>query len=57
MSVYIYENEVEGCCLTFLIFTDDEFGERTVSVLLDGEESEMIFIDHPSAEMSVSMPA
>ncbi|KAH0816364.1 hypothetical protein GEV33_006427 [Tenebrio molitor] len=33
---------------------DDEFGERTVSVLLDGEESEMIFIDHPASEMSVS---
>ncbi|XP_057379954.1 pneumococcal serine-rich repeat protein-like [Daphnia carinata] len=32
---------------------DDEFGEKTVSVLLDGEESEMIFIDHASAEMSV----
>ncbi|KAJ8979288.1 hypothetical protein NQ317_004433 [Molorchus minor] len=30
----------------------DEFGERAVSVLLDGEESEMIFIDHPSSEMS-----
>lgn len=35
---------------------DDEFGEKTVSVLLDGEESEMIFIDHASAEMSVSFP-
>jgi Rad/Gem-related GTP binding protein 1 len=32
---------------------DDEFGEKTVSVLLDGEESEMIFIDHPAVEMSV----
>ncbi|XP_076268061.1 uncharacterized protein LOC143201100 isoform X2 [Rhynchophorus ferrugineus] len=32
---------------------DDEFGERTVSVLLDGQESEMVFIDHPSSEMSV----
>ncbi|XP_071442900.1 GTP-binding protein REM 1-like [Hetaerina americana] len=32
---------------------DDEFGEKTVSVLLDGEESEMVFIDHPSVEMSV----
>ncbi|XP_068083166.1 GTP-binding protein RAD-like [Anabrus simplex] len=32
---------------------DDEFGEKSVSVLLDGEESEMIFIDHPSVEMSV----
>lgn len=34
---------------------DDEFGEKTVSILLDGEESEMIFIDHASAEMSVSV--
>ncbi|KFB42490.1 hypothetical protein ZHAS_00010195 [Anopheles sinensis] len=32
---------------------DDEFGEKTVSVLLDSEESEMIFIDHPNVEMSV----
>lgn len=37
------------------MFADDEFGEKTVSVLLDGEETEMIFIDHPSTEMSVSM--
>lgn len=35
--------------------TDDEFGEKTVSILLDGEESEMVFIDHPHVEMSVSM--
>ncbi|KAL2733821.1 GTP-binding protein REM 2-like isoform X2, partial [Vespula squamosa] len=34
-------------------FTDDEFGEKTVSILLDEEESEMIFIDHPHIEMSV----
>ena len=27
-----------------------------MSVLLDGEESEMVFIDHPSTEMSVSPP-
>ncbi|XP_049543128.1 arf-GAP with ANK repeat and PH domain-containing protein cnt-2-like [Anopheles darlingi] len=32
---------------------DDEFGEKTVSVMLDTEESEMIFIDHPNVEMSV----
>lgn len=38
----------------FYIFLDDEFGEKTVSILLDGEESEMIFIDHPTIEMSVS---
>lgn len=36
---------------------DDEFGEKTVSILLDGEESEMIFIDHPASEMSVSSTA
>ncbi|XP_074103011.1 uncharacterized protein LOC141530053 [Cotesia typhae] len=32
---------------------DDEFGEKTVSILLDGEESEIIFIDHPHVEMSL----
>ncbi|XP_036225012.1 uncharacterized protein Rgk2 isoform X3 [Bactrocera oleae] len=32
---------------------DDEFGEKTVSVLLDDEESELVFIDHPREEMSV----
>ncbi|XP_034947313.1 uncharacterized protein [Chelonus insularis] len=30
----------------------DESGEKTVSVLLAGEESEMTFIDHPSSEMT-----
>ena len=34
--------------------SDDEFGEKSVSVLLDGEESEIVFIDHPAHEMSVS---
>lgn len=38
----------------FICVADDEFGEKTVSILLDGEESEMVFIDHPSSEMSVS---
>ncbi|KAF7988505.1 hypothetical protein HCN44_001078 [Aphidius gifuensis] len=31
---------------------DDESGEKTVSVLLAEEESELTFIDHPSAEMT-----
>jgi Rad/Gem-related GTP binding protein 1 len=35
--------------------TDDEFGEKAVCVLLDGEESELTFVDHPSSEMSVSI--
>lgn len=38
---------------TYEVSLDDEFGEKSVSVLLDGEESELIFIDHPAAEMSV----
>lgn len=38
-----------------MFVADDEFGEKSVSVLLDGEESELIFIDHPSTEMSVSI--
>lgn len=39
---------------TYETSLDDEFGEKTVSILLDGEESELIFIDHPAIEMSVS---
>jgi hypothetical protein len=42
-----------GYC--FLYVADDEFGEKSVCVLLDGEESELTFVDHPSSEMSVSI--
>lgn len=38
----------------FWYFADDESGEKTVSVLLAGEESELTFIDHSCAEMTVS---
>ncbi|KAE8747219.1 hypothetical protein FOCC_FOCC006086, partial [Frankliniella occidentalis] len=31
---------------------DDEFGEKSVSVSMEDEESEMVFIDHPACEMS-----
>lgn len=45
--------------LLLLIFVlalsiDDDSGEKSVSVLLNGEESEIVFIDHSTAEMSVS---
>lgn len=36
-------------------FVDDESGEKSVSVLLNGEESELTFIDLSTAEMSVSI--
>ncbi|KAK8725637.1 hypothetical protein OTU49_010660, partial [Cherax quadricarinatus] len=32
---------------------DEEFGEHSVSILLDGEESEIMFVDHPADEMTV----
>jgi len=32
---------------------DEEYGEKSVSVALDGQEAELTFIDHPSNEMSV----
>ncbi|CAB4068128.1 unnamed protein product [Lepeophtheirus salmonis] len=32
---------------------EEEYGEKCVSVLLEGEESELVFIDRPYAEMSV----
>lgn len=44
---------------SFIIFPfrktlDDDSGEKSVSVLLNGEESEIVFIDHSTSEMSVS---
>lgn len=41
-------------CRIITISPDDESGEKSVSVLLNGEESELTFIDHSTAEMSVS---
>lgn len=38
-----------------LFFADNEFGEKTVSILLDDDEASIIFIDHPFSEMSVSI--
>lgn len=35
-------------------FADDDSGEKCVSVLLSGEESELTFIDHSYSEMTVS---
>ena len=32
---------------------DDEYGEKSVCVELDGQEAELTFIDHPANEMSV----
>ncbi|XP_046387032.1 ras-related protein Rap-2c-like [Ischnura elegans] len=32
---------------------DDEYGKKTVSVMLNGEESELEIVDHPASEMSV----
>lgn len=57
--MYYYVGYIYSVYLIFygklsIMFADDEFGEKTVSILLDGEESEMVFIDHPSIEMSVS---
>ena len=34
---------------------DDEYGEKSVCVDLDGQEAELTFIDHPANEMSVSL--
>ncbi|KAL6428927.1 hypothetical protein ACFW04_008027 [Cataglyphis niger] len=32
---------------------DEEYGQKSVSVMLDGQETELEIIDHPAAEMSV----
>ena len=43
--------------LVGLFVSDEDFGERNVSVILDDVESEMIFIDHTNGEMSVRIVA
>lgn len=40
--------------LSFFHPSDEEYGEQSVSVMLDGEESEIMFLDHPADEMTVS---
>ena len=44
---------VDGVDLS-LSLSEDEYDEKCVSVLLEGEEAELVFIDHPSSEISVS---
>ena len=41
------------CFFRLRFFSDEEYGEKSISVKLDGEEVELSFIDHPSNEMSV----
>jgi hypothetical protein len=33
---------------------DDDYGQKTVSVLVNNQETELEIIDHPACEMSVS---
>lgn len=35
--------------------SEDDYDEKSVSVLLEGEEAELVFVDHPRAEISVSV--
>lgn len=36
------------------IMIDDDYGQKTVSVLLNEQETDLEVIDHPACEMSVS---
>lgn len=40
----------------FCDLADDEYGQKSVSVMIDGQETELEVIDHPASEMSVSLP-
>lgn len=40
--------------LAYFLPSEDEYDEKCVSVMLEGEETEMVFIDHPHSEISVS---
>lgn len=60
LSYTLYTRKTVGnftlisCVVFFWFFADNEFGEKTVSILLDDDEASIIFIDHPFSEMSVS---
>lgn len=47
-------NQIHDISRPFWLIADDDSGEKSVSVLLSGEESEMTFIDHGYTEMTVS---
>lgn len=36
------------------VYIDDDYGQKTVSVLLNNQETDLEVIDHPACEMSVS---
>lgn len=38
-----------------LFHIDDDYGQKTVSVLLNNQETDLEVIDHPACEMSVSI--
>ena len=42
------------CSSSSFHVAEDEYDEKCVSVMLEGEETEMVFIDHPHSEISVS---
>ncbi|XP_013111698.2 uncharacterized protein LOC106090148 isoform X3 [Stomoxys calcitrans] len=53
--LHAYDTSIGNCNIQIHIerpADDDDSGEKSVSVLLSGEESELIFIDHPYAEMT-----
>ena len=41
--------------LSVWFVSDEEYGQKSVSVMLNGQETELEIIDHPTAEMSVSL--
>ena len=53
---YLYIDQVLLLFMLLLSFlsSEDEYDEKCVSVMLEGEETEMVFIDHPHSEISVS---
>lgn len=57
LGVYIYCCQIILDAFTnisqYVVRLDDDYGQKTVSVLLDGQETDLEIIDHPACEMSV----
>lgn len=51
--VYLWSSPYHFVEILYFWLSDDEFGQKKVSVMLDGRETELEIIDHPSSEISV----
>lgn len=53
-STLTYQFTTSEYICAYDLSLDDDYGQKTVSVLLNNQETDLEVIDHPACEMSVS---